>query len=551
MITASSLSNNTLTIVLDNGKQILSATKDHPHWADLINAYTDKAEAKLLELLSMKRIVEKFSRGGLVVSDTGVFYQDMPLSGVDVDRVLAFMRQNLPYTSIANYMVRKLANTSRRAIHEMYNFLEKGNIPLTDEGYITAYKGVKRDFYSVTSGKEPLVCGKRNEDGQIFNGVGEVISMDRKWVDDDFRNGCSGGLHAGSLNYARDWAHQHTGIIILIEIDPADVVSVPADCDCNKLRCCRYKVVGTFDGPLPDTYTSDYSTKDPISAEDSTEEDNKGTTCAECGDINCDVCHEDEECNDCGNPIDYCDCDTETSEDSVGATPTPAQPSEVEAALKAPPVPVEAELHIPTKPNPNATDLAFFDPVLRRKFNEIICDQLGTHSGHVFTDEDNFSTTLGADSLDLVELVMAMEEEFHIEVPDSVAESIQTVGQGFNALTRLIDQKNALNAPTPVQSAYTETDVPWIEEKAKIEDESTVTAGDMPATPTTTPTPPPNEDELLTVYNEGYEIGNRHGTRRVRRVYRVGEELEVKTPIDAKFIQGYNEGYRAARWDYA
>src|SRR5271169_1765104 len=112
MITARTLSNNTLTVILDNGANILMATKEHPKWAELVNAYTRQDEAAMLELLSMKRIIEKFSNGGLTVGDQGVFYKDMQLHGVDVDRVLAYLNQNIPYQSIANYMVRKFANPS-------------------------------------------------------------------------------------------------------------------------------------------------------------------------------------------------------------------------------------------------------------------------------------------------------------------------------------------------------------------------------------------------------------------------------------------------------
>lgn len=277
MITASTLSNNTLTVIIDNGKQILTATKDHPKWNELVTAYGQKNENVLLELLSIKRVIEKFSNNGLSVTDAGIFFREMPLHGVDVDRVMAFLRQGIDYVPIANYMVRKFANPSKRAIDEMYNFLEHKNMPLTPDGRIIAYKGVQKDFFSVSSGNEPLLQGRRNEAGQIFNGVGETIEMLRSAVDDDFRRGCSGGLHAGSLSYAKDWVKDE-GIIILIEIDPADVVSVPSDCGCSKLRCCKYKVIGIYDGPLPDAYVTDYSNnvETSLSTDDEkiTDEDN-------------------------------------------------------------------------------------------------------------------------------------------------------------------------------------------------------------------------------------------------------------------------------------
>ena len=64
------------------------------------------------------------------------------------------------------------------------------------------------------------------------------------------------------------------------------------------------------------------------------------------------------------------------------------------------------------------------------KVKEIVAQQLGVNEEQV-TDEASFKDDLGADSLDIVELVMAFEEEFDIEVPEEDAEKVQTVGQAI------------------------------------------------------------------------------------------------------------------------
>lgn len=64
---------------------------------------------------------------------------------------------------------------------------------------------------------------------------------------------------------------------------------------------------------------------------------------------------------------------------------------------------------------------------LEEKIKQIIVEQLGTNADEV-TPEASFIDDLGADSLDTVELVMALEEEFDIEIPDEDAEKITTVG---------------------------------------------------------------------------------------------------------------------------
>lgn len=69
------------------------------------------------------------------------------------------------------------------------------------------------------------------------------------------------------------------------------------------------------------------------------------------------------------------------------------------------------------------------------KVKDIIVDQLGVEEEEV-TLESSFIEDLGADSLDIVELIMALEEEFEIEVPDEDAEKLQTVSDAVEYITK-------------------------------------------------------------------------------------------------------------------
>lgn len=70
-------------------------------------------------------------------------------------------------------------------------------------------------------------------------------------------------------------------------------------------------------------------------------------------------------------------------------------------------------------------------PSVEEKVREIVAEQLGVAADEV-SAEKHFIDDLGADSLDIVELVMAMEESFEIEIPDEDAEKIQTVRDAIN-----------------------------------------------------------------------------------------------------------------------
>ncbi len=67
---------------------------------------------------------------------------------------------------------------------------------------------------------------------------------------------------------------------------------------------------------------------------------------------------------------------------------------------------------------------------IEQKVTEIICEQLSVEESQV-TREAKFQETLNADSLDIVELIMAFEEGFDIEIPDDQAEGIRTVGDAI------------------------------------------------------------------------------------------------------------------------
>ena len=68
---------------------------------------------------------------------------------------------------------------------------------------------------------------------------------------------------------------------------------------------------------------------------------------------------------------------------------------------------------------------------IESKVKEIVVENLGVDAATV-TPQASFVNDLGADSLDTVELVMALEEEFDTEIPDEEAEKIQTVGQAID-----------------------------------------------------------------------------------------------------------------------
>jgi acyl carrier protein len=79
-------------------------------------------------------------------------------------------------------------------------------------------------------------------------------------------------------------------------------------------------------------------------------------------------------------------------------------------------------------------------PSTEERVIEIVCENLGVNKEQV-TRSTSFTEDVGADSLDIVELVMELEEEFEITIPDDQAEKIKTVGEAIDYIERELAKK--------------------------------------------------------------------------------------------------------------
>ena len=241
------LTEESLTVVV-SGKA-MTMQKDHPAWSQAIDALNNEEYDRLENLFDVSKAVEDYvdSESGITVKEGSVFFQGEAIHNVVVDKILSFMRQGLPFKPLVRFLGKLMANPSRRAVNELYTFLEHKNMPVTPDGNFIAYKGVTDDFKDFHTGK-------------FDNSVGQTLSMVRNGVCDDANIGCSYGFHAGSYEYAKGYA-SNGGHLLRVEIDPTDVVSVPLDCNCQKLRTAKYKVIAlheSIERPLDDGIYGEY-----------------------------------------------------------------------------------------------------------------------------------------------------------------------------------------------------------------------------------------------------------------------------------------------------
>jgi len=221
---------------------------------------------------------------GIEVKDGNLYVFDEPVHSTLATRVLSFLEAGLDCVHLFKFILKLNLNPSKRAVDELYTFLEHRALPITDNGNFLAYKAVREDYSDKYTGK-------------FINTIDAVLEMPRNKVDDDKNVGCSYGFHAGTVEYAKDFMGRE-GHLMIVEINPADVVSIPTDCQFQKLRTCKYKVVGEYEIDLTDPlYASRFETD---------QDDDVDLW----GDEVCSDCLEESygNCNNCDCCEGCCDC---------------------------------------------------------------------------------------------------------------------------------------------------------------------------------------------------------------------------------------------------
>ena len=247
--------------------------------------------------LRLKSLYAKYE--GIEVKDGNLYVFDEPVHSTLATRVLSFLEAGLDCVHLFKFILKLNLNPSKRAVDELYTFLEHRALPITDNGNFLAYKAVREDYTDKYTGK-------------FLNTIDAVLEMPRNKVDDDKNIGCSYGFHAGTVEYAKDFMGRE-GHLMIVEINPADVVSIPTDCQFQKLRTSKYKVVGEYEIDLTDPlYASRFET-DQDGDVDLWDDDSDDEVCSDCLEEsygNCDDCDCCEGCCNCSE-----DDDSEEDED--------------------------------------------------------------------------------------------------------------------------------------------------------------------------------------------------------------------------------------------
>ena len=215
-----------ITIVIDSKPHTISKT--HITYDRVLEAIKAGEWELVKEIVDPVKVVLTFGQGNVSIEGEQLFWKDRPLHSTLATRMVSMLQEGFSVGPMANFMENLFNNPSKRSVDELYGFLEKNNLPITPDGHFLAYKRVRENYLDCHS-------------GTMDNSIGKVVEMPRNEVDDERDRTCSTGLHFCSHSYL---GHFGGDRVVIVKINPADVVSIPSDYNDAKGRACRYEVIG-------------------------------------------------------------------------------------------------------------------------------------------------------------------------------------------------------------------------------------------------------------------------------------------------------------------
>lgn len=212
-----------------NGKTHTVSKDTHMFYNEIVDALKSKDYDSLPSYLSPAKHIVEATEGNTTFVDGQLFWKGEPIKNAITDRIVEMMRGGFSIEPMIALMNNLMMNPSKRSVDQLYTFLEKNNLPITEDGHFLAFKRVRPNYTD-------------KHTGTMSNKVGDIVSMERNAVDDEPSRTCSSGLHFCSESYLGHFGSESDPVMIL-KINPADVVSIPADYNDAKGRCCKFEII--------------------------------------------------------------------------------------------------------------------------------------------------------------------------------------------------------------------------------------------------------------------------------------------------------------------
>ena len=236
-----------LTVYVPGKETLVASPESHNNFDELVRLAQAGDEAVYDKFDVGRVIAKKFTdvvEGRVAVRGGTVYFDDDPVDNAITEAILRFHEAGDDFAPLVKFMENVYANPQEESREQFYRFVDKHGLTINSDGEVVLYKAVVKDTdgkYKSNHAGEAYVNGEYVK-GRIPNAVGDVITMGRSDVAFDPNTACHAGLHAGTYDYAR-W-FLNNGTVMHVLVNPRDVVSVPHDASSQKVRVCRYKVIG-------------------------------------------------------------------------------------------------------------------------------------------------------------------------------------------------------------------------------------------------------------------------------------------------------------------
>jgi len=229
-------------ILVIDGKSHTISKDTHIAYGKIVEALKAQDWNALRDLVVPAKAIVDFGNGYVSIVDDVVMWKGNPFNNALSERMIDMYQEGFPIDPMVRFMENLMDNPSKRSVDQLYGFLEKNKLPITEDGCFLAFKRVRNDYLDIHS-------------GTISNHIGAFVEMDRNLVDDNPDSYCSTGLHFCSESYLGSFGSSDQPVMIL-KINPADVVSIPSDYNGAKGRCMRYEVVAQVQGDASQAFAS-------------------------------------------------------------------------------------------------------------------------------------------------------------------------------------------------------------------------------------------------------------------------------------------------------
>ena len=207
-----------------------------PKYNEIVDAIKCNKPLDKFFVKEQLKLVSITTNNSVVIDEHGVKFKGFTIQGNLAEAITTmYLDGRLKANdSMVLFLDNLTQNPDSRVFEQLYPFMQHNDIEVSDDGCLLAYKKVRGDYYDIHS-------------GTIRNAPGDKPSMPRVMVQNDPSQTCSAGLHVCAKSYLSNFGNDSSDKVVIVKVNPKDVVSVPYDYNGAKMRVCEYEVLADAD----------------------------------------------------------------------------------------------------------------------------------------------------------------------------------------------------------------------------------------------------------------------------------------------------------------